>query len=142
MDELLSRRTFLATSSAILVAPLASTVAAQTLPPGQWEMLGERQVSLRAERDVIPVGAREGAFQAVMIDVLGRQAIEILSFALVFGDGERREFAVREVIAPRGRTRVIDLPGGVRLIRRVELTYRCAGGARRGRGHVRVFGMR
>lgn len=112
------------------------------LPPGQWELLAERRVSFRVQRDIIPVGRREGRFTAIMLDVLGRHAVEITSFVVVFGNGERREIEVREVIQPETRTRVIDLPGGVRNIQRIELVYRGIGGGRRGRAHVRVFGMR
>lgn len=139
----MNRRSFLSSAALGLAAlALPSPLRAQTLPPGQWDLLGERRVSFRAERDVIPVGPHDGTYRAMMLDVIGGHPIEIISFVVVFGNGERREFEVREVIQPRSRTRVLDFPGGVRFIRHVELVYRSVGGRRRGRGHVRVFGMR
>lgn len=144
----MQRRTFLGTAALSLVGlslPLSASAQPPLhtgLPPGQWELLAERRVSFRAERDIIPVGPKDGLFTAIMLDVIGRHAVEIFSFVVVFGNGERREVEVREVIRPQSRTRVIDLPGGVRNIQRIELVYRGLGGGRRGRAHVRVFGMR
>ncbi len=141
------RRSFLGTTMLGLVGlalpSLPSLPAgAQQRPPGQWDLLGERRVSLRVERDTIAVRSTDATYTALMLDVLGRHPIELVSVVLVHGAGQRREIEVGELVRPRGRTRVIDLPGGMTAIRHVELVYRASGGPRRGRGHVRVFGMR
>jgi hypothetical protein len=106
-----------------------------------WERLGEREVAFRAERDVIPVTAAEGRFDALQFRVRGN-GVEILDVKLVFGNGESRDVAVRAFVPENGATRVLDLPGETRVIRSIELAYRTRGPAREGRAVVAAWGRR
>lgn len=103
----------------------------------QWERLGARQVSFAAERDVVEVGAREGRFTAIRIDVADGD-IEMYNLRVIFGDGDAWSPPTRLDFRQGSRSRVIDLPGGARVIRRIEFAYRSR--VRRGRATVEVFG--
>ncbi len=103
----------------------------------QWERLGTRRVSFAAERDVIEVGAVDGRFTAVRIDVADGD-LEMYNVRIVFGDGDAWSPPTRLDFRQGTRSRVIDLPGGARVIRRIEFAYRSR--VRRGRATVEVYG--
>ncbi|GIW73344.1 MAG: hypothetical protein KatS3mg102_2886 [Planctomycetota bacterium] len=78
------------------------------------------------DRDAIPVTAAEGRYSALRLQVRGH-AIEVLDLDVHFGDGSRHDVAVRSIFRPGTSSRVIDLPGGRRVIRRVVFVYRKVG---------------
>jgi len=104
--------------------------------PG-WVELGERWVNGGVDRDVIHVGRAEGRFHRLQV-VVENSSLEMYDMAIVFGDGQVYSPNVRLVFAPGTSTRVIDLPGGGRLIRRVEFRYGNLPGG--GRARVALFG--
>ena len=104
----------------------------------RWDKLGERWVHGRADRDIIHVGRREGRFHRLQI-VVEHSALEMYDVLVVFGDGSSYSPTTRMVFAPDSRTRVIDLPGGGRVVRRVEFRYGNLPGG--GRAQVELWGV-
>ncbi|GIW73346.1 MAG: hypothetical protein KatS3mg102_2888 [Planctomycetota bacterium] len=103
--------------------------AAPAPPPAaasDWELLGRREVAWGLDRDVIPVTAAEGRFRKLQLRVHGHP-IEVLDLDVEFGNGERQDVAVREVFRPGTSSRVIDLPGDARVIKKVVFWYRKVG---------------
>ncbi len=95
-----------------------------------WEKLGERIVNGGADRDVIPVGRAEGKFTKINL-VVEHSSLEMFDIVVRFGDGTDFSPNVRHVFGENTRSRVIDLPGGNRVIRAVEFKYgNLAGGGR------------
>ena len=84
--------------------------------------LGERLVNGGADHDVLPVGRRDGRFHEIMI-VVERAPIELYDLVVTFGDGERFEPRMRLVYGAGSTSRNIVLPGGERVIRRVDFRY-------------------
>ena len=91
-------------------------------PLTDWNKLGERWVDGTHDRDVIWVGAREGAYRRIMI-VVEHSALEMDSVVVHFGDGSAFAPETRHVFAANTRSHVIDLPGYRRNIRSVEFRY-------------------
>jgi hypothetical protein len=87
-----------------------------------WNKLGERWVDGTHDRDVIPVGAREGSYRRIMI-VVENSALEMHSVVVHFSDGSAFAPETRHVFAANTRSHVIDLPGARRNIRSVEFRY-------------------
>ena len=105
-----------------------------------WTLLGERTVTDRADRDVIPVTATRGDFRKLQIRVYDR-GVQFHSAEVHFANGDTQELALRDVIPAGGASRVIDLAGGDRVIRSVEIRYDAQSlGSRRAR--VKVFAQR
>ncbi len=102
-----------------------------------WEPLGSRRVSFAVDRDVIDVGAREGTFNAIRVEVDGGQ-LEMYNIVLTFGNGDTWSPNTRVVFRQGSWSRLIDLPGPARFIRKIEFWYRSR--LRRGQATVRVFG--
>ncbi|MFT3986444.1 hypothetical protein [Aestuariivirga sp.] len=92
-------------------------------PPPAWADLGCKSVGFLVDRDIIPVGRRDGAYRAIKLSVSGT-AVEFLNVNVVYGNGQRDQLPVRQVIPPGGQTRAIDLAGKQRGIDRIELFYR------------------
>src|SRR5882762_8299098 len=113
---------------------LTAVAVALLLP--QWELLGSRSVSFAVERDVIDVGAREGAFDAIRIEVDGG-SLEIFNIRITFGNGDTWSPNTRVLFRQGSWSRLIDLPGPARVIRTIEFWYRSR--LRRGQATVRVF---
>ena len=88
-----------------------------------WELLGSQAVGFIADRDVVQVGRQDGDFSKIQLRVKNND-IEILDLKVVYGNGQMDDIRVRENIRAGGKTRVIDLKGGERFIRNVQLVYR------------------
>lgn len=87
-----------------------------------WEKLGERVVHGKGDRDRIMVTAREGTFRRIMLSV-EHSALELFDVEVTFGDGDTFSPGTRLVFGKNSRSRVIDLPGAARVIRKVEFRY-------------------
>jgi hypothetical protein len=87
-----------------------------------YDFLGERTVDGAIDRDSINVGRRDGRFRAIML-VVERAPVEIYDVVVTFGNGEHFEPRTRLAFGPDTRSRTIDLPGGSRVIQRVDFRY-------------------
>jgi len=103
-----------------------------------WELLGRQAVGFGVDRDVVQVGRQDGDFRKIQLRVK-KTDIEVLDLKVVYGNGQTDDVSVRENIRAGGKTRVIDLKGGERFIRRVELVYRSRPSFR-GQAVVEVWG--
>jgi hypothetical protein len=102
-----------------------------------WDKLGERWVNGRVDRDIVHVGRKEGRFHRIQI-VVENSALEMYDVLVVFGDGSTYSPPTRLVFEPNTKSRVIDLPGSARVIRRVEFRYGNLPGG--GRARVELWG--
>ena len=128
---------FLALAAVVLTLALPSAAAARD----GWTLLGERRVSDRADHDTIAVTAARGDFRKLQFRVAGRP-VQFHRVVVHFGNGGDQTIELREVIKAGGRSRVVDLEGGDRVIRSIDLWYD-AQSIGRGKGAlVRVFGQR
>lgn len=124
-------------AAALAVFAFAQDASAQRL---RTEGLGCRDVNFRVDRDAIQVGRRDGSFRAVRLTVRGAP-VEMFDLKVVYGNGERDDLSVRQVIPAGGATRWIDLRGRDRFIRRIDLAYRSVP-TPRGRATVCAEGLR
>lgn len=103
-------------------ASAASAAEFRGSPRADWNKLGERWVEGTRDRDVIPVGPRDGTFRRIMI-VVENSALEMHDVTVHFADGTSFSPRTRHVFAANTRSHVIDLPGTRRSIRSVEFRY-------------------
>ena len=116
----MKRRIFLTAAAGILAAAVLSAPA-QAIGPG-WEFLGSRQVNWLIDRDTIHVGAARGTFRKIRLKVRGN-GLFMHHLKVTFGNGAVQHIPVRFHFAQGTTTRVIDLRGYNRNIRRVTMTY-------------------
>jgi hypothetical protein len=134
----------LARTALVFLAVLTLALAADARPrrdrmAGKWELLGERSVSDKVDHDVLTVTAARGTFRALKLEVRDR-GVQFRNVTIHFGDGEKQEVELRNVIPAGGESRVIDVEGRDRVIRTIEFTYdaQSLGGKR---ARVLVFGQ-
>ena len=105
----------------------------------QWKLIGEKRVSFAIDRDVIHVTGNDNYRQLKLKIKDG--PVHILDMDVHFDNGDKFDVSVKQRIAQGGESRVIDLPGGSRNIKKIEFWYETKG-FRKGRGSVQVWGKR
>ena len=104
-----------------------------------WVKLGERTVDGRVDRDTISVGRHEGRFSKLTM-VVEDNDLELLEFTVTFTNGQTFRPRVGHYFRENTKTRVIDLPGDDRAIRKIDLRYRNLG--RGARAQVEIWGFK
>ncbi len=128
-----------ALAAALAVAGCASGRGPGPAAAQNWDLIGTMRVSFAEENDVLQVGPGDGRFNAIRIQVTEGD-LEMFNIQVVFGDGSRYSPDTRVSFRQGSRSRLIDLPGGARVIRRISFAYRSQ--VQRGRATVRIYGRR
>jgi hypothetical protein len=105
--------------AALVIAVCCATVFAQA---PKWVALGTKIVTFRTERDVITVGANEGVYKKIKLTVK-RSGVNFKDMKVHFANGDIIDVKIRRVVPKGGETRVIDLPGNKRIIKKVVFWY-------------------
>lgn len=105
---------------------------------GPWELLGMRKVNYSLDRDEIIVTRAEGIFTALKVKVK-KAPINMQKLVVTFGNGEVEELELRNNFAAGSESRVIDLPGNKRVIKKIVFWYDTKNIANR-KGIVEVWG--
>jgi len=124
----------LAVVSFILFA-VVSANAAQSR--ARWESLGQREVDFRNDRDRIEVGRREGRFRQIQVKVT-KAPIEIFDMVVTMENDETFRPKLRQRFTEGSGSRIIDLPGERRAIKRIDFSYKSIN-RREGKGIVEVL---
>ena len=123
----------LALTAMVTLGVAGSTVA--DAKSNRWEVLGRRSVSLTHDHDTIQVGFTEGTFRRLRLAVRGN-GLFVNSMTVVYRTGGHDMIPLRYHIPQGGESRDINLRGGNRVSRRVDLSYRSV---HNGRGHAEVI---
>ena len=89
---------------------------------GDWERLGSRKVNYSADRDEILVTAREGRFNKLKLKFRDAR-LNMKRLVVHYGNGDKQEFNLKNTFRAGQESRVLDLRGGNRVIRKVVLRY-------------------
>jgi len=108
--------------------------------PPDAELLGVRRVDFKADRDEIIVTRTEGIFRKIAFKV-SENAIEIFKLVIVYGNGDRDEIPVKWIFKKGDWSRIIDLEGNRRIIKKIIFYYKTVGKIRKGKAEVKVFGI-
>jgi hypothetical protein len=117
----------------LLVACMAG--AAQS--PNRWELLGQREVDFKNDHDQIDVERSEGRFRQIEVRVKNAP-IEIFDMVVTLGNDETFKPKLRHKFTQGSGSRIIDLPGERRTIKRIDFNYKSIN-RRAGKGIVEVF---
>jgi hypothetical protein len=131
---MLKKQLLLVIATVMLAFGASQTVNAQRA----WIHLGDKHVDGRSDHDKISVGSSDGSFRALQIRVEGAP-VDFQRVVVHFRNGEDEELHFRERINAGGETRALDLNGGRRVIKSVELWYEKANWGSR-RPTVQLYG--
>ncbi len=101
-----------------------------------WTKLGERTVGGRVDKDRITVARYKGTFEKLTLVVLDSD-LDLRDFQVKFGRGPTWAPNIKHTFKEGQRTRVLDFPGGDRVIKYIDLKYANTAGG--GRARVQVW---
>jgi hypothetical protein len=87
-----------------------------------WTKLGSRTVGGKVDKDRITVARVKGKFEKMTIVVLDSD-LDLIDFEVKFGRGPVWNPNVKHVFKEGQRTRVLDFPGGDRVIKYIDMKY-------------------
>src|SRR5215813_6064083 len=96
-----------------------------TAASAQWREISSKEVDYAVDHDTLNVTAMQGDFRKVRIGV-SRAPVRFYRVVITYGNGNKQRVNVRALIRPGGQTRVIDLQGNERVIRKVDFWYESA----------------
>ncbi len=104
-----------------------------------WRFIGDKWAAFGHDRDVLRVGGND-AYRQIKIRVTDGP-LRIDDMDVYFENGEKMNVVLKHAFRAGKESRVIDLPGGVRRLDRIEFLYSTIGRAH-GRARVAVWGRR
>src|SRR5262245_5864600 len=122
-----------------LVLLLGSGFSSSAAPQRGWDYLGEANVDGGSDHDKIDVD-KDRVYKALQIRV-ERAAIEFYRIKVNFRNGTNQEIPIKHKVPAGGKSRVIDLRGGERSIKNVEIWYGRGNWANSAKPKLRLFGL-
>ena len=101
---------------------LSLMVLSSTSVQGQWSKIGERVVGFHLDHDEILVTAWKGTYRKLKF-ACHKAPIHLVNIKIVYGNGEFTNIKVGKKIEKGSESKVIDLPGGKRIIKKIKFNY-------------------
>jgi len=107
---------------------------------GGWRFIADKQVAFGVDHDVIVTGNTNDDFRKLKLKVTDGP-LKMYDMKVYFDNGTVQDVSIRFHIPQGGESRVIDLDGGLRHIKRVEFWYETKG-FRKGRARIALWGYK
>jgi hypothetical protein len=105
-----------------------------------WHKIGETTVDFKPETDAINVvGADRFGFIKIKVD---DAPIDLTSFNIYFEGGDMQKVTVGKEIKSPGETRVVQLNGGEREIKKISFNYATPSNYKDKKAHVELWGLK
>ncbi len=118
----------------------AQKTAVVTSDKTGWHKIGETTVDFQRDKDEISViGANK--FASIKFKVT-EAAIQLISLEVYYESGDNQNVAVNFPIKPQGESRVIDLNGGERSIKKVVFVYKTIANVKNEKARVELWGLK
>lgn len=105
-----------------------------------WRFIADKTVAFGVDHDVIITGNTNDDFRKLKIRVTDGP-LKMYDMKVYFDNGDVQDISIRAQIRQGGESRVIDLDGGLRHVKRIEFWYETKG-FRKGRSRVAVWGFK
>ena len=89
---------------------------------GGWVKLGSRKVTYRVDNDVINVNVPQRGFHMLKV-VVKDGNLNMRKMVVVYGNGTRQDIPMKFKFTRNSSSRIIDLRGGSRIIKRINFWY-------------------
>ncbi len=104
----------------------------------EWVKLGSKKVDYRLDRDVILVGPQDGLFTKLKL-VVTNGSLNMHKMKVHYANGTSQTIELRHNFSRRSSSRVIDLKGNKRVIKKITFIYDSKNVSRR-KAKLHVFG--
>lgn len=105
----------------------------------RWRFIGDKWVNFGVERDVIVVKGNDN-YRQIKLKVTDGP-LRMIDMDIFFENGEKMNVPIKNRFKQGDESRLIDLPGGSRSIRRIEFVYETVG-VIKGKARVAVWGRK
>ena len=102
---------------------LLAAFTASAAQSDRWESLGQREVDFKNDHDQIDVGRSEGRFKQLEFRVKNAP-IEVSNMIVTFTNDKTFKPNLRHKFTAGSGSRIIDLPGERRTIKRIDFNYK------------------
>jgi len=126
----------------ILIILLLSAIAfsPNILSKGNWVLIGTTHASHNADHDFIALTGPGDNFRKLKFKVTDAP-LNLNKMVVTYDNGAPDNIEVRQEIPKGGESRVIDLKGGKRSLKRIDFWYDTKG-LLNGKADVTIFGMK
>lgn len=107
---------------------------------GPWKFIEDKNVSFGVDHDVIHLGNIKDDFRFLRLRVTDGP-LRVFDMKVYFDNDEVQDVTLRALIPQGGESRVINLNGGLRRLKKIEFWYETAG-FQNGKSRVAVWGRR
>ncbi|MBP6334660.1 MAG: hypothetical protein KA444_04235 [Bacteroidia bacterium] len=105
-----------------------------------WHKIGERSVEFKSDRDeILVLGADR--FSAIKFAITGA-SVDMLDLEVYYDSGDKQEIQVRTPITAGKESRVIDLNGGERILKKIVFVYKTLPNQQETKAHVELWGLK
>lgn len=105
-----------------------------------WIRIGETTVNFETDRDEINIiGADK--FAAIKFKVMD-VPIHLMDLQVYFDDGGKQDINVNFPIKPKGESRIIELDGGERDLKKIVLVYKTISNRNDREAHIEIWGLK
>jgi hypothetical protein len=105
---------------------------------GGWQQIAATEADFKNDKDTINIPRGEGQYRQLRLVVSGGD-LEMREMIIHFANGQTYRPNIRHAFSNEGPPLLIDLPGDVRNITRIEYNYRSTN-KREGKARVIVYG--
>jgi hypothetical protein len=107
--------------------------------PG-WHKIGETTASMKSEKDEIAVMGAD-KFKAIMLKVTDA-SVHIASLVVYYEGGDAQNINVASDMKAGQESKVFELKGGTREIKRVGFVYKSLPNSNNDKAHIELYGMK
>ena len=105
-----------------------------------WRFLADKWVNYGVDHDVILLGDLKDDFRQIKLRITDAP-LRMYDMKVYFDNGDVQDVALKTLFRQGDESRVIDLNGGLRHLRKIEFWYETKGG-RKGKSRIAVWGFR
>jgi hypothetical protein len=105
-----------------------------------WHKIGQTSVNFDTDRDEVAVSGAD-KFAALKFKVMD-VPIHLMSMEVYFDDGNKQDININFPIKPKGESRVIELEGGERDLKKVVFVYKTITNRNDREAQVEIWGLK
>lgn len=105
-----------------------------------WHKIGETTVNFQKETDEIMVLVAD-RFAAIKFKVMDAP-IDLISLEIYYESGDKQDIKINAPIKAKGESRVIDLNGGERNLKKIVFVYKTLPNHKDQKAHLEVWGLK
>jgi hypothetical protein len=124
----------------LLLLSFFSNCTAQNHARSEWRFIADKWVNYGVDHDVIHLGDFKDDFRQIRLRVTDAP-LRMYDMKIYFDNGEVQDVSLKSLFRQGDESRVIDLNGGMRHLRKIEFWYETKG-VRKGKARVAVWGLR